>query len=79
MADYSANSFISQEQDQQRLLSPSMSSPGSSSAYPSMLQSVQLLSYGQGTQYHHTPMYNGYENIKEPEVEDAARCLNLEV
>ena len=73
MDDYSANSSTSQEQDQQHLLSPSMSLPGFSSAYPLSLQPVQLLSHGKSTQYHHTSTYDDYEVIKEAEVEDAVR------
>jgi hypothetical protein len=72
-AYYSAKPFTSQEQDQQHLLSPSMSSPGFSSRQPSPLKPLHPLSLDQSPEYHHGPVYDDFENLKEAEVEDAVQ------
>jgi hypothetical protein len=65
---HSTKAFASHEQDQQHLLSPSMSSPGFSSGHPSPLQ---LLTHEQSAQY------EDFEDLKEAEVEDAVCFLHM--
>jgi hypothetical protein len=69
-AYYSAKPCTSQEQDQQHLLSPSMSSLGFSSGQPSPLKPLHPLSLHQS---HHGPVYDDFENLKEAEIEDAVQ------
>jgi hypothetical protein len=68
---YSGRPFTSQEQDQQHLLSPSMSSPGFSSGQPSPLKPLQLHIYEESEHYQHTSTFDDFEKLREAELEDA--------
>jgi hypothetical protein len=68
---HSTKAFAFHQQDQQHLLSPSMSSPGFSSGHPSPLQLLQLLTHEQSAQY------EDFVDLKEAEVEDAVCFLHM--
>jgi hypothetical protein len=72
-AYYSAKPCTSQEQDQQHLISPNMSSLGFSSGQPSPLKPLHPLSLDQSPEYHHGPVYDDFENLKEAEIEDSVQ------
>jgi hypothetical protein len=50
-----------------------MSSLGFSSGQPSPLKPLHPLSLDQSPDYHHGPVYDDFENLKEAEIEDSVQ------